>query len=103
MFIAEPTVRMPRSTNDLRASGLALVRNRGETDAIAICDILNDSESIHSHLRADLDLLDKNGAKIGTVSDYFVNLGAHQTWHFVAAVNNTNAVNVKVRNIKDVE
>jgi hypothetical protein len=61
----------------------------------------NDSDNVHTGLKATLDLLDKNGAKIGTASDYFTELGPHQTWHFLVTVPETNALSARFADIKE--
>jgi DNA-directed RNA polymerase subunit RPC12/RpoP len=103
MFIAQPQARLPKSTKDLRPIDFTLSRQHGEATAVAVGDIRNDSLNVHHHVRADVDLLDRNGAKIGTVSDYFVDLGANQTWHFVVQVTDTNAMSIRFAGFKEDE
>jgi DNA-directed RNA polymerase subunit RPC12/RpoP len=101
MFMAAAVPKPPKSTNDLQPGRFVLERAHGETLATAVGDIKNTSDNVHHQIRADLDLLDKTGAKIGTASDYFVDLGAHQTWHFVVNVTETNAMSVRFAGFKE--
>ena len=101
MYLAQPVAKAPKSTSDLQASHFVLERTRGDTLATAVGDILNNSDNVHHQIRAEVDLLDKNGAKVGTVSDSFVDLGANQTWHFVANVTDTNAMSIRFAGIKE--
>ncbi|HZV33594.1 MAG TPA: FxLYD domain-containing protein [Verrucomicrobiae bacterium] len=103
MFIATAVPMAPRSTNDLQASHFILEKAHGDSFSTAVGDIKNISQNVHHRIRAEVDLLDKNGVKIGSVSDYFVDLGANQSWHFVANVNDTNAMSVRFAGIKEDE
>ncbi len=101
MILEQPRPRLPKSTNDLRPSGFVLEKRRGSDLVMAVGDILNDSENLHTGLRADIDLLDRKGQKIGTVSDYSAQLGAHQSWHIIATVTETNALSVRFAGITE--
>ena len=101
ILLAQPRPQMPKSINDLRAVRFTLEKKRGSDLVLAVGDVENVSDNLHTHLQADVDLLDKTGAKIGTVSDYSTELGAHQTWHIVATVTQTNAMSVRFAGIKE--
>ena len=101
ILMEQPRIKALKSTNDLRPGRFILEQRRGSDLIIAVGDIENISENVHLRLRADLDLLDKSGAKIGTVSDYFTELGPHQNWHFNATVTQTNALSLRFAGIKE--
>lgn len=95
ILIAQPHVRAQKSTNDFHMSAFTIQKKRGDDLMTAAGDIQNTSDNVHVRLRVDLDVLDKNNAKIGTVTDYCVELAAYQTWHFLATVNESNAVGLR--------
>ena len=99
-LIAQPS-QFARATNDLQPGRFVLEKKRGSDLVVAVGDIENVSEVFHIGLRADLDLLDKSGAKIGTVSDYSNELGPHQSWHFLATVTDTNAFSARLASISE--
>jgi len=101
IMIEQPRPRMPKSTNDLRVGKFTLEKRRGSDLIIAVGDIQNDSDNVHTGLRADLDLLDQYGVKIGTASDYFSELGPHENWHFLVNITKTNAFTVRFVSIKE--
>jgi hypothetical protein len=101
ILFEQPRPRQPKSTNDIHPGKFYIERRRGSDLILAVGDILNDSENVHHGLRADLDILDKNGAKIGSVTDYFTEIGPHQSWHFLATVTETNAMSVRFAAIKE--
>ena len=76
IIMEQPHPRMPKSTNDLRPGRFVLQQSRGSDLVIAVGDIENISDNTHTGMKADLDLLDKTGANIGTVSDWFHCIGA---------------------------
>ena len=101
ILFEQPRPRQPKSTNDLHPGSFILERRRGSDLVLAVGDIVNNSENVHLRLRADLDLLDKTGAKIGSISDYATQLGPHQSWHFLATVTETNAYSVRFAGLKE--
>lgn len=101
MILEQPQVSHPKSINDLKPGRFYLEQRRGSDLVMAVGDIENTSENIHSGLSVDVDLLDVSGAKIGTVTDYSVQLGPHQTWHFLVTVTNPKAKSVKIAAIKE--
>ncbi|MDB6020961.1 MAG: hypothetical protein JWQ04_818, partial [Pedosphaera sp.] len=101
ILLAQPRAKLPKSTNDLKFHGFTLEKKRGSDLMTAVGDIQNVSENVHLRIQVDLDLLDKTGAKIGTVSDYCTELAANQSWHFLAAVTDPNAMSVRFARLKE--
>jgi hypothetical protein len=101
ILFEQPHPRLPKSTNDLHPGRFNLENRRGSDLFLAVGDILNDSENVHKGLRAEVDVLDKHGTKIGTVSDYFSEIGPHQSWHFLVTVTETNAMSVRFAALKE--
>ena len=101
ILFEQPEARLPKSTNDLQPGRFYIEKWRGSDLMVAVGDIANVSGNLHRNLRADLDVLDRSGAKIGSVNDYFTELPPHQSWHFVATVTQTNAVSVRFVGIKE--
>jgi hypothetical protein len=86
--------------NDLYASRFALERQRGSDFAVAVGDVENISTNVYSDLTASMDVFNRAGAKIGTVSDSISYLGPHATWHIVAGTTDTNAVSIRFTGFK---
>ncbi|HEX3799837.1 MAG TPA: FxLYD domain-containing protein [Verrucomicrobiae bacterium] len=101
MLIEQPRPRLPKSTNDFRPGIFVLEKRRGSDLVMAVGDLQNDSEYTRTSIRIDLDLLDKFGKRIGTVSDYFTQLGPHQSGHFLATVNDPLALSVRLAYISE--
>ena len=99
--LPQPVVTRPKSINDLKPGQFTLEQGRGSDLVMAVGDILNDSGNAHYALRADVELLDENGTKIGTATDYSAQLGPNQTWHFVAQVKDANVKSVRFASIKE--
>ena len=97
---AAPGPALPKSPDDLHPGKFTLEKKANGL-VIAVGDIENVSGNVHTGLRADVDLLDKDGVKIGTVTDYVTALAAHQTWHFLTPINNANAVTIKFAHITE--
>ncbi len=96
MVISQPVVSHAKSTNDLVAGQFWLEKGNGTDTGVAVGDIRNISDHPHENLRADIELRDRKGARLGVVSDYAAQLGAQQCWHVLVAVDNTNAASVKL-------
>lgn len=101
MVITQPIVAHPKSTNDLHVGQFWLEKSRGSDMAMAVGDILNDSEYLHENLKADMELLDRKGKRLGIISDYASQLGPHQSWHVLVAVDDTNAVTARFIGFKE--
>jgi hypothetical protein len=101
ILFEQPHPRLPKSPKDLLPGRFYLESRRDSDLILAVGDILNDSENVHTRLRADLDVLDKTGAKIGSVSDYLTEIGPHESWHFLATVTQTNARSVRFAALKE--
>lgn len=101
VMLAQPQVKQPKSTNDLRLGKFSLEQKRGSDLVLAVGDIENVSGNVYHGLKVELDLLDASGAKIGTVTDYSVELGPYAIWHFLAKVPDRKAMSVKFATIKE--
>ncbi len=99
--LPQPEVKMPKPVKDLKAGKFYLEQARGSDLVMAVGDIMNVSDNVYYRLRVDLDLLDANGTKIGTVNDYSTELAPNQTWHCLVRVNNPKAVSVRFVGIKE--
>ena len=101
LFMEQPLPSLPKSTNNFRPGRFVIEKRRGDDLLVAVGDIENISQNVHTRVRADFAVLDKTGSKIGTVSDYCVELAAYQTWHVIATVPQTNAMSVKFAGISE--
>jgi RNA polymerase subunit RPABC4/transcription elongation factor Spt4 len=101
ILIEQPRPRLPKSRNDLQARMFRLERSREGDLVLAVGDIENISDNSHGQLKADVDVLDKSGVKIGEVSDFVTFLGPHQSWHFLATVTKTNANSLTLAGIHE--
>lgn len=99
--LSQPIVNHPKSINDLKVGKFYLEKKRGSDQGVASGTIKNDSGNVHFRIKAEVDLLDVGGAKVGTVSDVITELGPRQEWAFLASVSNTNAVNARLATIKE--
>jgi hypothetical protein len=101
IIIGQPVVPHGKSTNDLHIGQFWLEKSRGSDMSVAVGDILNESENLHENLKADMELLDRQGKRLGIVSDYSSQLGPHQSWHVLVAVEDTNAVTARFAGVKE--
>ncbi|EEF62705.1 FxLYD domain-containing protein [Pedosphaera parvula] len=99
--LLQPEVRLPKSINDLKIGNFYIEQKRGSDFRTAVGTVENASLNVHFGIRVDLDLLDAQGTKVGSLNDVVKELGSHESWRFVAQVNDTNAVTVKVVSIKE--
>jgi hypothetical protein len=100
--ISTPTTA--KSTNDLKVTELTLLRPKGTKGSrlvYAAGSMQNASDLQRLGVRIDLDLLDSNGAKIDSSSDYVEVIAPRATWNFRALVHDPQAATVRVASIKE--
>ncbi len=101
VMLEQPLVSHSKSINDLKPGRFSLEQRRGSDLVMAVGDIENASQNVFHGLTVAVDLLDASGAKIGTATDYSVELGPRETWHFLAKVTNPKVASVKFATIKE--
>lgn len=97
-----PRVKTPKSMKDFKITAFGLESKRGSDVVLAAGDIQNISANIYLHIKAEADLLDARGAKIGIVSDEITELPPDKTWHFLATVKDRRAKNVRFVSLKEI-
>lgn len=102
MVLQQPRVKTPKSMKDFKISAFGLESKRGSDLVLAAGDIKNISANLYLHMKADADLLDARGVKIGTVSDEINELRPDMTWHFLVTVKNARAKSVRFASLKEI-
>ncbi len=100
-ILTAPANDPSRATNDLWPRHFVLERRRGSDFAVAVGDVENLSQRIRYGLKVDIELLDRNGHKIGTVNDTITHLAPNAVWHVIASTSDTNAINARFAGIKE--
>jgi hypothetical protein len=95
IYFEQAVPRGAKSIKDLFPGKFVLEKKRGSDLLIGVGDVSNISEYMHFDIKIDLDVLDKNGAKIGTVNDYCSVLAPHGVWHVIATVDKPGAMSVR--------
>jgi hypothetical protein len=103
MVLQQPRVKSPKSMRDFKVGSFWLESKRGSDVVMAVGDISNTSLNVYLHVKASADLLDAQGAKIGTVSDEINELLPDKTWHFLVQVKDPRAKSVRFTNLKENE
>jgi len=89
-------------TNDLLQAGpVALQKTAGSALVYAVGTVKNNSDRRRFGVKIELDLLDAQGNKIGTTSDYIAVLEPHQDWQFRALLTQPKAVQATVKKIEE--
>jgi ssDNA-binding Zn-finger/Zn-ribbon topoisomerase 1 len=101
MLIIEQPKTPAKYGGGLIAGKFFVEQKRGSDLIIAVGEIQNDSEKVHRGLRVDVDLFNRSGVRVGTVSDYMTELAPHQNWHFLSQVQNTNACVARLAQITE--
>lgn len=102
MVLQQPRVKIPKSMKDFKIAAFGLESKRGSDLILAAGDIQNTSANLYLHIKADADLLDARGVKIGTVSDEINELRPDMTWHFLATVKDPRAKSVRFASLKEI-
>lgn len=99
--LPQPKVKKSKSLSDLKAGQFYLRRDPGSDLCLAIGDIENVSLNLHRDVKAKLELLDKNGAVIGSLTQVIVEFSPGAVWHVVANVTNANVMDVRLDEITE--
>jgi len=102
MVLLQPRVKTPKSMNDFKVGPFWLESKRGSGVVLAVGDISNASLNAYLRIKANADLLDARGAKIGTASDEINELLPGKTWHFLATVKDSRTKSVRFANLKEI-
>ena len=97
-------VKTPPSINDLKVGPITLQISKqlsNEGVAIAVGDIANISVNAHSRLKVELEVLDANGAVIGSLPIFMNVLGAGEKWHIAEPVTDPRAKSVRFVSLKE--
>lgn len=87
---------------DFKVGLFWLEQKRGSDLMIAVGDIQNISANVYLHVKVDVDLLDAQGAKIGSVSEEARELLPDRTLHIVSMVKDPRAKSVRFAAIKEI-
>jgi hypothetical protein len=102
LALAQPRVKTPKSMKDFKISSFGLESKRGSDLVVAVGDIQNVSANLYLHMKAEADLLDAKGVKIGTVSDEVKELLPDKTWRFLVTVKDPRARSVRFASLKEI-
>jgi hypothetical protein len=95
-------VQTPKSLNDLRIGNFVVNPRRSAEDLIIISgDVENVSDNVHRGIRVEIDLLDAQGLKVSTLTDFMRELAQRATWHVLAHTTNARAVSARLTGIKE--
>jgi len=81
--------------NDFKVGKVTLKKADGSSLVYAVGTLKNDTSRQRFGVKIQLDLLDAQGAKIGTASDYVQILDPHKDWQFRALVTDAKAAGAK--------
>jgi predicted RNA-binding Zn-ribbon protein involved in translation (DUF1610 family) len=84
---------------DLQVFPHAMIKEPGGNLMYVTGKLANNSDNRYLAVKVDFELVDKNGASLGTVSDYTPFLEPHRTWTYKAMVIDPDAVNAKFVNM----
>ena len=95
--VDKPTV----TTNNLTVGMISLEKTTNSSLVYAVGTVRNISEQQRFGIKIELELLDTDGAKIGTASDYLAILEPKAAWKFKALVLEKKAATAKFATIKE--
>jgi hypothetical protein len=101
-ILQQPRVKTPKSMKDFKISTFWLESKRGSDVVVAAGDIQNTSANLYLHLKANVDLLDAKGVKIGAVTDEINELLPDKTWRFIATVKDHRAKTARFAGVKEI-
>jgi predicted nucleic acid-binding Zn ribbon protein len=101
-LLPQPWVKTVKSANDFKIGKFWLESKRGSDVVVAAGDIQNTSANLYLHLKADVDLLDDKGVKIGSVSDEISQLLPAKTWRVIAAVKDPRAKSARFASLREI-
>jgi len=67
----------------------------------AVGEVRNESDHERFGVKVELDVLDAQGEKVGSASDYTQSIDAGKTWRFRALVTDRNGVAAKIASLKE--
>lgn len=97
----ESSPKRPKSRSDLRVNAISLEETAGSKLLYAIGTLQNDSEYQRFGLKIVLDLLDRDGRKLTTATDYVAIVEPHGTWRFRALVVDPKATAARLAQITE--
>ena len=89
------------SSNNLRIGKITLEKTKNSSVVYAVGDVKNESGRQRFGLKIELDLLDSDGERIGTATDYLSILEPRQDWRFKALVLEGKAVSARLGAIRE--
>ena len=93
----------PKSLEDLKATDIRIERTGGSGLVYAVGDIRNDSDHQRFGIKLELELVDSQGAKVGTATDYAQLIEPRGVWHFRGLVLPAKAVRARLGRIQEEE
>ncbi|HYV27881.1 MAG TPA: FxLYD domain-containing protein [Candidatus Eisenbacteria bacterium] len=100
-LVATPAPKRPKSLSDLKAGEIILEATQGTKLIHAVGTLANDSDYQRFGVKVELDLLDRDGRKVGTATDYVQILEPHREWRFRAMVLDRRAASARLTAIKE--
>ena len=89
------------SSNNLRIGKITLEKTKNSSVVYAVGNVRNESSRQRFGLKIELDLLDSDGERIGTATDYLSILEPRQDWRFKALVLEGKAVSARLGAIRE--
>ncbi len=90
-----------KAIEDLKTGDIQLDKAAGSSLVYAVGTMTNDSDFQRFGVRIELDVLNSQGAKIGTAKDYAQLLEPRHEWKFRALLLNPKAASARVASIKE--
>jgi len=96
-----PAVNREKSLDDLKVGSIAIERTPGTKIIYATGTLTNDSTFQRFGVTVELDVLDRNGQKLGAARDYKNIIEPHQSWKFRAMVIEAKAKAARVSSVNE--
>jgi DNA-directed RNA polymerase subunit RPC12/RpoP len=96
-----PAVKAPKSLSDLKVGTIQFEKTKGSSLVYAVGTLRNESDYQRFGVTLELDLLNKDGKKVGTAKDYKDVLEPRKDWQFHALVVVPKAVSATVSSIRE--
>jgi DNA-directed RNA polymerase subunit RPC12/RpoP len=102
MYIAPPVAVVVHSgiTYDLFPKRFTLEWQPDSDVGVVAGDVVNTSTNTYREITARLDLLDKTGARIASLSSFTAFFGPNSIWHIVESTTNRAAISVRVADLR---
>ncbi len=96
-----PAIKRPKSPDDLKVGEIKLENTKGSSLVYAVGTLTNDSDYQRFGVRVEVELLNRQEAKVGTAQDYHDLIEPHKSWQFRALVIDSQTASARLSSIKE--